>query len=658
MTIPDAVRRWGAAAAATLALALFLNILPNTFMWDDWQQIFENSLLRAPGGIVQIFNSNVWGFEGRYTNYYRPLMHLTFYGALRWFGFNPSGYHLISIFLHALCSALVLLLIRRWSQVASGVSASSEGGDSLTPLFAALLFAAHPVHTENVCWISAYPDLQATAFILLAALIYSSYESRQASDNASRWLRATGLGVCSFLGLLAKETAVVIPIICLAWELFQRRDIASTARTVVRERWTEYAGMACGTSAYLALRVHALGGLMPYVPRVSPPASDLFLTRIALFYRYWEKLVLPVNLSAFSDFPLSRSLWDWHVLAGIAALALFTWLLIWLWKRRHPVAMGMVVFAAALAPAFWLPFGGFNLLAERYLYLPSVGFCWLVGWRLAKMTRRIGVRNGALLLAAFLTAYGLRTEARNLDWRSEIPFYQKSIAGSPNIAELHVMLGEAYLRHEMVPQALLETNIAVAMKPDYMEAANNLGQIYSMMNKPAEAAAQYSLAIADAEKEGAGVAVARGYNNLAYETNRLGKTADAISLYRKAIRINPEFSGAYNNLGYLLLEQGRYQEAEVELRRALELEPTFPQAASNLGLLYLRAGNLDSALRYFNEALRLEPRSGETYARLGELAVARGNALEAKQLFRHALELHPTNQRAADGLEALRRQEK
>ncbi len=177
ITTNDAIRRWGAAAVAALALALFLNVLPNTFMWDDWQQIFENTALRAPGGIIQIFNSNVWGFAGRDTNYYRPLMHLTFYEARHWFGLNPAGYHAISILLHVLCSVLVLLLIRHWS------------GDPTTALLAALLFAAHPIHTENVCWISGYPDLEATLFVLLAALIY-------AAPGEKRWIRGSLVWRC------------------------------------------------------------------------------------------------------------------------------------------------------------------------------------------------------------------------------------------------------------------------------------------------------------------------------------------------------------------------------------------------------------------------------------------------------------------------------
>ncbi len=641
-TTSAAIRRWGALAVAFLATALFLNVLPNTFMWDDWQVIFNNPMLRVPGGMIQIFNTNLWGFHGGATDYYRPLLYLTLYVALHWFGLNPAGYHLISILLHAVCTVLVLMLIRRWSS------------DLRTALFAALLFAAHPVHTENLCWISTYSDFEATLFVLLAVLIYTSVDTT-GNVRPRGWplLGPLAVGLCLFLGLLAKEIAVIVPVVCLAWEFFRRREgFVPTLLTILRTRWRDYLAMAGGLAADLTLRVHALGGLMPAPGGRLQPAVRLF-TNLALIYRYLVKLVWPAQLTLFHDFPLSRTFWDWRVAAGLTTLALFVWLLVWLWRRRQPAALGLVILAAALAPALELPYTGYNLLAERYLYLPSLGFCWLIGWLFSEMIPRIGGRKVALLLAGLLAAYGLRTEARNLDWRAEIPFYQKSIAMAPSLAELHVLLGDAYFRREMIPQALQEMHQAAAMKPGYVEAINDLGQIYSLMNKPAEAAEQYRLAVADTLQTGGGLPTARAYNNLAYETSRLGKTDEAIQFYKKAIEIDPGFAGAHNNLGYLFLQQGQYQESEAELRRAMELEPALPQVASNLGLLYLRTGKLDLADRYLNDALRLEPRSGETYARLGELAILRGDKAQALALFQRALEWHPENQRAKEGLAEL-----
>ena len=192
-TLNSKLERWAPAAIVLLVLVLYLNILPNTFIFDDWQQIFENPYLRQAGGIQKIFTSNVWAFEDKFTNYYRPLMHLTFYAGLHAFGFNPAGYHLISIALHALCSLLVYLLVRQ------------QTGDVRVALGAGLLFASHPVHTENVAWISAYPDLYATLFVLLGWVLYLRMQKP--------WPRAAAVGGCFFLGLLAKEIAVVLPVV-------------------------------------------------------------------------------------------------------------------------------------------------------------------------------------------------------------------------------------------------------------------------------------------------------------------------------------------------------------------------------------------------------------------------------------------------------------
>lgn len=623
----DLVSRRGGYAAAILALLLFLNILPNTFIWDDWQQIFENSLLRSSDGIGKIFATNVWGFEGRETNYYRPLMHLTFYGALRWFGFNPAGYHLISIFLHASVAAMVFVLLRKWT------------GESFVALAAALMFAAHPIHTENVCWISSYPDLEASFFVLLGLLVYCS--------TLLRPLRAGAMGICFLLALLSKETGIVLPLICIAWELFERRSL--------RDRWPEYSAMAAAFAVYITLRWRALGGLL--IASKSPglsPVSELY-TRIALYYRYCEKVASPVVLTAFHKFPASVHFWEWRVLVGAALIALTGWGIVRLWQARRPEALALVIFVLALGPVFFLPFGDFNLLGERYLYLPSIGFCWLVAWRVAAFARGLGQGRVALLLVGILAAYSLRTEARNLEWRSEIPFYRKAIVTTPDLAELHLLLGEAYYRNNRLPEALDETETAASMKPNYPEAANNLGQIYSQLNQPERAAAEYRMTIQYAQKLGTRDGAARAYNNLAYELVRMGQAGDAILMYRKAIEMNPDFSGAYNNLGFLFYQQGQYAEAEKCLLRAIQLEPTLPNAPSNLGLIYLRTGKLDLATAYLNESLRLEPRSGESWARLGEVALAQGDPPRAQQLFRHALELQPENERATAALAKLAR---
>jgi Tfp pilus assembly protein PilF len=618
----ESLEKRGVFAVAALALLLFLNILPNTFMWDDWDVLFHNPVLRASDGIEKIFTANLWAFAGKNYNYYRPLFLLWDYAALRWFGSNPAGYHAASILMHTLISVLLYLLIRRWSR------------DDLIALGAALLFAAHPIHTENVCWITDFDDLQLALFTLLALLFYTA-----AANTRWRPLIAIGVGTCFLLGLLAKEMGIVIPIACLAWDIAERRKL--------HECWREYLSMGVAFAVYLGLRIHALGGVALFRKSNNLTWDENLYTKIALAYRYCLLLVWPSQLTAFPAFPASRHWWEWRVLAGAACLALLAWGTMRLWRARRLEAFALTLAAGALAPAFTLPYTESNMIAERYLYLPSIAFCWLIASLFSTVATRWGRQPTALLFLALLSAYAVRTEIRNLDWRSEIPFYQKAIVISPGIPELHVLLAGAYYSHEMVPEAASETQMALSLKPDYPEAANNLGQIYSRMNQPEKAAEQFAQAIRyHTMHRDPSFTVAQAYNNLAFELNRMGRTGDAIAAYRQGLAIDPGLVGAYNNLGYIFLEQGKFADAESNLLHAVQIAPTFYQAASNLGLLYTRTGKLDAAAKYLTEAARLEPRSGETFARLGELALARGDRVQARDFFRHALELQPDNKRA------------
>ncbi len=639
----ERLSRWAPLAITTLAVLLYLNILPNTFIYDDWQQIFQNPFLRYSGGLKKIFLTNVWGFLGSMgiSNYYRPLMHATFYATFHLFGYNPAGYHALSILLHALNSLLVYALLARLT------------GDLRIAAAAGLLFAAHPIHTENVCWISGYPDLEAALFFLLAWWLYLEVQSPRSKVQSRKTWISVSLSLCYFLGLLAKEIVVAVPVMLLAYEFLVRR---AGLQQVLQERWREYLGLTLASVLYLGMRFEALGGLMPYRQSRTLDPEVKFLTNVALFYRYWAKILWPAELNVFHYLSVSRTPWEWPVEAGAAAFGLFLWAAYRFGRTRSPEALAFLLFLVTLAPAFTLPYGDIGfLMGERYLYLPSVGFCWLAAFGLARAADRWGWKPAAGVLAAILVAYSARTVVRNLDWRYEIPFYEKSARMSPNFAEVYTNLGEAYLRRNLLPQALAATQRAVELRPRYPEANNNLGQIYSRVGQPEKAIEAYRRSAEYSLEAGRPAAAARAYTNTGYEYRRLGKYEEAIRAYHRALELDPEFAGARNNLGYVLALVGRPQEAEQQFLEALREDPALAVAHSNLGLLYAERGDLGRAEQELSEAARLEPRDGETYARLGDVARARGDRARAEALFRQALSLQPDNPRAMEGLKQLRK---
>jgi tetratricopeptide (TPR) repeat protein len=309
--------------------------------------------------------------------------------------------------------------------------------------------------------------------------------------------------------------------------------------------------------------------------------------------------------------------------------------------------LGLLLFAGALAPAFSLPYGDINLMAERYLYLPSVGFCWLLAryWPSA--------RAGTAIFLVLVTAGSARTVVRNLDWREEVGFYRKTLEMSPRLAEVHILLGSAYMRRNNLPDALAETRRAAELKPRSAEAHNNLGIIHSRMNHPQEAIDEFNRSAELAFEDGHSYAAARSYTNLGAEFRRLGQLDLAIEAYGKALKILPTLVGALSNRGYALMLAGRIAEAESDFRRAIEQDPSFAPAHSNLGLLRMQRGDLEGAMAELMEALRLGARDAETYARLAVVAAARGDRMAAEGMFRKALELDPENERAKQGMARL-----
>src|SRR3989337_1165105 len=143
-----------------ISIGVYLNTLPNEFVYDDETQVLENQWIRDVKYIPEIFLTNVWAFAGeeRLSNYYRPLMHIIYMIDYHIFGLKPWGFHLTNIILHGGVTLLVFLiasmLINQSRDLNSKSKIQNLKSEILSaPFIAALLFAAHPIHTEAVTWI-------------------------------------------------------------------------------------------------------------------------------------------------------------------------------------------------------------------------------------------------------------------------------------------------------------------------------------------------------------------------------------------------------------------------------------------------------------------------------------------------------------------------
>ncbi|MCL5005054.1 MAG: hypothetical protein M1404_00855 [Acidobacteria bacterium] len=270
--------------------------------------------------------------------------------------------------------------------------------DHILAFVAACLFALHPIHTEAVAWIAAVTDLDVTFFYLLRFWLFLNV----ARPEGKRPVWVELAMVASFaLTIFSKEQSLTFPLVATIYEHFYRED---RSRTTWRQKAGRYGVLWLMDGAYVLFRVQHLGAFAPKVQ----------LTRLGWY---------PIILSAFVD-P--------RVIAGISVLLVCALIFLALWRRIRIASFGFVWFFATLAPVLDVHFLAGNVFAERYLYLPSVGFCWLVGWAGIRLWGE-ALRNRPLWRRGLVAAAGLagvlftvRIVARNRVWRDDhTPFTRK-----------------------------------------------------------------------------------------------------------------------------------------------------------------------------------------------------------------------------------------
>jgi Tfp pilus assembly protein PilF len=624
-----------------LAALPYLNSLANSFVYDDRPQILENPYVHSFRYLGRIFGSTVWSFEGAQgvSNYYRPLMTVAYLVCYRTFGRLPYGFHLLNVLLHIAIVLLLFLVTERLF------------GDRLLSLIAAGLFALHPIHTESVAWIAGITDLELSFFFLLTFLLYLRL-AESAPGAAHAWPACGLMLIAYLLGLLSKEQALVFPALALVYEHFYRPGRETTS---FRAKWHRYLPLCLTVAAYLAFRRLALGSFAPAVSRPTLPWSSVFLNAIALVGGYLGKLVWPVHLTAFYVFHESHSLREPRVLAGLVGLILCAGLFVWLWRHAHPVSFAFLWMGATLAPvlnARWMPA---QVFAERYLYLPSIGFCWLVAWAATVAWRKAdgksarGIflqRSVALGLVVVACFYAVATVRRNRDWRTDEVLYRRTLAAQPDAQLIHTNLGVVYSDRGDWADAEREWTLALGPGKPYAPTLNNLGLLRKNQRRYSEAADLFNQAIALRPK------YVDPYKNLAEMYVETGRLDDADSKFTQAVALAPLDTDVRNSYGHFLLEHGRITEAREQFARSAEADAN-SEACDNLGDLALDAGDLREARTRYAASLAVNQFDNRAYFGLATLDERQGRIAEALREYRAGLETDPRNPIALDAVHRL-----
>ncbi|MFH1054518.1 MAG: tetratricopeptide repeat protein [Candidatus Altiarchaeota archaeon] len=536
---------------AVVTSLAYSNIFQNEFVYDDYTFIVKWNATRSLGNIPSFFTGEL---PHGHSGVYRPVRGV-FYAVGYWlWGVNPAGYHLQSLFVHLTCTILVYFIALEVAE--SGVIA----------LMTAIVFGVHPVHTEAVTFMTASFDVIGVAFFLSSFLLYL----RSGGD----WRRVEYVFSAAFavLAFLTYEVTLTLPLMIVLYDACFRK----AKRRSVGGYWVKIPYFMLAAFYFL------VRSLILELPRGQYFAGSFYYTMLTMskaFVKYVSLTLFPVGLSLEHTLPggisshidsnlmgvvFAQTILDSDVLFSMAVILTLVVIMVKCLRRYPIVSFCIGWFIIGLSPVSNIipqPV----VMAERYLYLPSFGFCLLFSWVVYQGFRKD--KWLALVFVFVVLAYAGLTISRNYEWRDQMTLWSKTAERSPGSALPHLDLGIEYARHGMADAATEEFKKTLDINPDIAEAHNNLGIIYT----------------------------------------KQGRVDLAVNEFKTAIKIKPELEEAHNNLGIIYVKQGMTDAAAEEFRRSIEITPDEAKTHIMLEEVYKMQGRANMSLREYENASEFYP---------------------------------------------------
>ncbi|XP_028811163.1 protein O-mannosyl-transferase TMTC1-like [Denticeps clupeoides] len=654
MTARERVARAGRALALAAACALcYCNALPGELVHDDVWAIVNNPDARGASPVRAAFGNDFWGralADRASHKSYRPLCVLTFRLNVMLAGMNPFYFHMVNVCLH--CAATILFM---------HTCERCVFNDGCRAFLTALLFAVHPIHTEAVSGVVGRADVLACLLFLLAFLSYiRSVSPSRCEDSFPPTVSVPSLLLCALLGgcaMLVKETGVTVFGVCVVYDalvLCRRPLLAyfSFSRLKQLLRISSPLIKRVGfISIYVVLimsvRLWLMGGTMPLFSEQDNPASfsPHLLTR-CLTYSYllafnaWL-LLAPIILCydwQVGSIPLVESLWDPRngasLLLGVSMLALCVRCALSLQNpESQEVLVGILFLVFPFIPASNLFFRVGFVVAERVLYMPSMGYCILMVHGLHRLYSMSG-RWGATILSAstllLLLLFSWKTVQQNETWLSREALFRSGIQTLPHNAKVHYNYANFLKDHGRNDEAVYHYRTALRLYPQHASAMNNLG---TLTRHPEEAEGHYRRALEINPQHN------RALFNLGNLLKSQGKEEEAERMLLDSLRFGPHFADAYSSLASLYAEQKRFSEANEIYLRGIESCPDSSDLHNNYGVFLVDTGDSERAAVHYQHAVRLKPAHYVAMVNLGRLLRSANDNKEAESWYKRALQV-------------------
>lgn len=593
-----------------ILVVTFLTLSPllgNHFTnWDDGALLTGNSE-------VHDLSLESWQaiFTKNYVGTYIPLTILSFNLEYALFHDNPFFYYLDNLLLHLAVVALVFVFAQRL-----GLSLAASG-------CAALLFGIHPMHVESVGWVSQRKDVLYSLFYMLALLQYWSF-LEQGKKRSYGW----ALGFALF-SILAKPMAYSLPVILLLCDWWKGKAI--NAKTVVEK------------VPFFIL----IGGVSLITYSSNSQASVLTFAQTLLvwawvFIFHLQKFFFPYGLIPAYEMPQQVSLGNPEYALALAVFGLFVGLAYlfrrqkWFWFAFlfYFISNSMIIFRAA-----W-EFGNNTVTADRFMYLPSLGICLVLGvcYDHFKNDQRIRVVFPIFCSLIFVSLI-LLCSAQTWVWKNNISLWSHVLQYYPHRVLAYQNRAAGYAEAGLYKLAMKDLDHALTLEPgsatlyfcradifekkgDLQSALNDLdhaimlnaedanfyfrrGKIYQDLRQNDKALLDYGRAITKNPD------FDRALYNRGIIFDEAGKADLALADYAQVIRINPRHAKVYNNRAVVYINLKEYEKAQDDLLKAIKIGSRNSQAYGNLGIVAFVKQDYPLAVKYLEQAIAIDTNNKE-----------------------------------------------
>ncbi len=566
-----------------LCFLLYGNTLTNNYSFDDEYVIVNNKKVsKGFSGIPELFKSRY--IESSTQNYgYRPITLTSFAIEYQFFGANPAVSHFINLFLYILSCLLIFKILH----------SLFKNSHWILPLTITILFVVHPIHTEVVNNVKSRDEILCFLFALLALWSAIKY----ARNEKGIWLFAVfGFMVLSFLSKLSTLTFLaIIPLSLYFFENAGKKVILRLIGVLVlplviyrliNTQLIETSGSRQLLFIENPLFVNDIG----FVDRIPMAFYTVF---------YYIKLLFVPNplISYYGYNHINIVGWDdpfvWLGVVIVLPLAIFA---IWKFRTKSILVYGLVFFFVAISMYSNLIKPAVGIIAERFAYIPSLGFCIVLGWLLLRLTGvDFSVKNSAFfprsniacisVVVILLIGSTVVVLNRNRDWQDLVTLLEHDLKKAPQSVKLNMLLADDLFKSitfknlsetekdSIMAKSIYHYNQALRVYPEHTPAHNNLGVLYSLKGEVDEAH-QHFLKASQYDTPDA-----RTYFNLGLSYRANGDRTKAIANLKKSLELNRQDHNVYMNLFNIQYENGDFEDA---MRTNLEMFNIFPQRRNEI----------------------------------------------------------------------------